>query len=702
MMRRPAATCLLALGLACAGTADPGGKTTRQLPAATDEALRRDAAVLRAEDRRQVDDALIGALTADAPGVRARAVLALARVGGAFADELSAALGDESSPVRAAAAFSLGLSGDPAAAAALAGRAADPAAEVREAVARALSRTGGPAALDAIDTLLEDADPAVRAAAVDAFEALAEPPDSVARLTALTGPGDPRVRRAAARGLARIGSSVPGFRDPTGAPIDLATRGRARGHLLTLLEDPDARIRVQVATGLAVPATRAERDAARKLASDPDRRVRIAVVRSLAVPNAHLDILETLLLRDRDLHVQWAVLESLARVGAPATERLVDRVINEQNAWLRERAVRSLNEADPSIASRAANSLSLDESAGVRAATAVALIGVDTPESRVVVERLSGDPDPRVRAAIVPAIAAGLGPIADRLAAAVADPAPAVRAAAARAAGQRLAVKIADETMTTDAVTLLERVWERSAGGGAEVLVRREVLDQCVRGGVVPGVRAFLSRALDDPEWSVRALAREHLAGLPGGPAADGAAGPAVDLPLERYVELLRWAATPRAAVVTVERPGFTPGRFTIRLETATAPLTAWRFARLAEQGFYDGVEVHRVTPNFILQDGDPQGDGFGAPGTWAREELGATTFPAGTMAMLQHGRDLVGSQWFVTLTDQPGLIGRYTAFARVVQNLPGVVSLVVPGDRIVSVRVYAGDGSEPLPPLQR
>ena len=55
---------------------------------------------------------------------------------------------------------------------------------------------------------------------------------------------------------------------------------------------------------------------------------------------------------------------------------------------------------------------------------------------------------------------------------------------------------------------------------------------------------------------------------------------------------------------------------------------------------------------------------------------------------------------WFVTLADQPHLEGRYTAFGRVVQNFDGVCALMEPEDRIVSIRVYEGDGTEPLPPL--
>ena len=94
---------------------------------------------------------------------------------------------------------------------------------------------------------------------------------------------------------------------------------------------------------------------------------------------------------------------------------------------------------------------------------------------------------------------------------------------------------------------------------------------------------------------------------------------------------------------------------------------------------------------------GDPSGDGVGGPRGTIRDEPGATPFPAGTVAMVRPERDSAGGRWFVALSAVPQFEGRYTAFGNVVQNLPGVAALVLPGDRVVSVRIYEGDGSEPL-----
>ena len=151
--------------------------------------------------------------------------------------------------------------------------------------------------------------------------------------------------------------------------------------------------------------------------------------------------------------------------------------------------------------------------------------------------------------------------------------------------------------------------------------------------------------------------------------------------------------------MITVERPGFIPGRFTVRLNTEEAPLTAWNFAKLAESGFYDGMPFQRLVPHSILQTGDPDGDGLGGPGYMIRDEIRPHEFRAGTLAMVSTARDSSGSQWFVTLDASPALGRRHTAFGRVVQNFPGVVARVLPTDRVVSIVVYEGDGSEVLPP---
>ena len=78
--------------------------------------------------------------------------------------------------------------------------------------------------------------------------------------------------------------------------------------------------------------------------------------------------------------------------------------------------------------------------------------------------------------------------------------------------------------------------------------------------------------------------------------------------------------------------------------------------------------------------------------------ETGVSTFPPGTLAAVAPGPDAWIGEWLVTLESRPNYLGRYWAFGRVAQFLPGVVGNVLPIDRVVSVHVYEGTGMEVLP----
>jgi cyclophilin family peptidyl-prolyl cis-trans isomerase/HEAT repeat protein len=102
----------------------------------------------------------------------------------------------------------------------------------------------------------------------------------------------------------------------------------------------------------------------------------------------------------------------------------------------------------------------------------------------------------------------------------------------------------------------------------------------------------------------------------------------------------------------------------------AQAPQTVRNFVTLAQQGYFNGLRVHRVVPDFVIQDGDPTGTGSGGPGYSIRCEYNALRYEEGMVGMALSGKDTGGSQWFVTLSPQPHLNGRYTIFARVTRGL--------------------------------
>jgi cyclophilin family peptidyl-prolyl cis-trans isomerase/HEAT repeat protein len=146
-------------------------------------------------------------------------------------------------------------------------------------------------------------------------------------------------------------------------------------------------------------------------------------------------------------------------------------------------------------------------------------------------------------------------------------------------------------------------------------------------------------------------------------------------------------------AVVKTEK-----GTFTIDFYPEDAPLTVDNFIKLARADYFNGVEVHRVVPNFVMQDGDPRGDGNGGPGWSIRCEINARPFDRGAVGMALSGKDTGGSQWFVTHSPQPHLDGGYTVFGQVNEIGMKVVDNIVHGDKIISIKIV-GEKAPPVAP---
>jgi cyclophilin family peptidyl-prolyl cis-trans isomerase len=105
----------------------------------------------------------------------------------------------------------------------------------------------------------------------------------------------------------------------------------------------------------------------------------------------------------------------------------------------------------------------------------------------------------------------------------------------------------------------------------------------------------------------------------------------------------------------------------------------------LAAAGFFDGMSVHRVVPGFVVQFGDPGGDGYGGVERRAlRSELGPGAFEKGSAGIALSGPDTGSSQLFITLGSYPHLDGEYT---RIGSAGPGFEQVVL-GDRIRRARV--------------
>ena len=125
-----------------------------------------------------------------------------------------------------------------------------------------------------------------------------------------------------------------------------------------------------------------------------------------------------------------------------------------------------------------------------------------------------------------------------------------------------------------------------------------------------------------------------------------------------------------------------------IELYPEDAPKTVENFVTLAKKGFYDGLTFHRVVPSFVVQGGDPKGNGTGGPGHTIPAEFNKQKHVRGTVAMARaQDPDSAGSQFYITYGPTPHLDGSYTVFGRVVAGMEHV-DRIKQGDRMRTVAI--------------
>jgi peptidyl-prolyl cis-trans isomerase B (cyclophilin B) len=132
-------------------------------------------------------------------------------------------------------------------------------------------------------------------------------------------------------------------------------------------------------------------------------------------------------------------------------------------------------------------------------------------------------------------------------------------------------------------------------------------------------------------------------------------------------------------------------GEFDIQLFAKEAPITVNNFVFLARDGFYDGLSFHRVISDFMIQGGDPRGDGRGGPGyRWDDEQsaLQQKHDGPGTLSMANAGRNTNGSQFFITHVATPHLDGNHAVFGKVMGDGQTVVNAIRQGDVMESVSI--------------
>lgn len=662
---------------ACVGLG-PGGPAE----ATHENRLSLVAGLIEAEDRRDYDPLLFGrASSSKDPWVRIRAALACGRLRDVEASiYLPVLLGDPEPTVRRAAAFASGISGDRRLVPLLARSLADPDEATGSEAATGLGRLGGEEAETELRRVLA-APRGPRGAAARALYR-AKDPALVPLLATLLESGDPETRRSAAWALAR--APRPGS--------EVALRG--------LLDDADPEIAAWAARGAGLlgdsSASARLLALARGAAPGPATQALLALDRLAAKGAAAAEAREAGLarIRDADPGVAVAALTLLRRAGREAAVADALAAVVAAGGRRGGVALASLAATDPdrafAFAFPRAGGAPLELRLG--AAEAIPLL----PPERLSpwLDALLADPAARVRmeaVSRVPRDAAAAN--APRLARALVDPDGSVKAAALDAAAPLASGPTAEPAV--------REAWSRAytaAVASREPDLVASALDAAA--SLAEGGCALLAARRDDADDLVRARARRLLAGKCG-ESEDRFAFRAY---ATRYSsgDYRRLAGTAEAGRVLAT---FTTvrGSFEAELFPRDAPMTVDSFAALARKGFFDGQTIHRVVPDFVVQGGDPRGDGTGGPGYALRDELNPLPYARGRIGMALSGPDSGGSQWFVTLSRQPHLDGGYTVFGEVTSGLD-VVERIEQDDRLLSVRVRGEAGEAPpglLPALR-
>jgi HEAT repeat protein len=613
------------------------------------------------------------------PAVRRRAALAIGRVGRADGvAALAGVLSDPEEEVRAAAAFALGLIGASEGIEPLLAALKDPSPLVRGRAIEGLGLIGQPSAAAPI----ADAASGCRTLFVDIApddESAKSPEIESCRLALLA-----LVRLKQYDALAKVALDERGLPVSRWWPIAYALQRigdkRAVPALLSLASSDGV-----YTVGFALKGLGAAGDAqAVPLATaiagraTADLKLRVSAIRMLGQVGGAtaVDPLKRLVV-DQSTPRNVA-LEAITALGAIGDARAFDLLLDEfTDPWpaIRSAAIAGAAKINPNGFLLVVSSIGADRDWSVRATLASVLETFPGDRVRTSILDLLADPDARVHP-------------------------PALRALA-KVGSPVLVQKLFESLEASDFVeraTAAELVGDARADGGMERLIAAYARGESdaaysaraatlVALGHYPAdeSKAVIRRGLTDTDWAVRIRAAEVLRTL-GEPATM----PAVPAPVRQPDTFFESAA--------LLHPTFSPhafielraGTIEIELNVVDAPVTSQSFIDLARKGFFNGMAIHRIVPNFVIQAGDPRGDSEGGPGFSLRDELSPLPYVRGSVGMALDWRDTGGSQFFITLSPQPHLDAKYTVFGHVVKGTE-LIDNVAQWDVIDRVRIWDG-----------
>jgi cyclophilin family peptidyl-prolyl cis-trans isomerase/HEAT repeat protein len=706
-LRRLLLSTLVALG-------SSAGVATAQPAAAIERDLQ--LAIVEAEDTRNLSSGLLDLLSHDYPQVRERAALAVGRIGDPYGVNalIPLLMSDPDLSVRAMAAFALGeigTGGDASLNLVIANERESTAVRSRaiEALGKIIAQVSETEVLRRQSALAL----IVSALSVESARETPDPEFVVLGLTAALRTRPPEIGPVAARFLDSPNDAIRGAAAGTLARLGLSD-GIATARRLAR-DDPSAAVRANTLR-LASTETRAF-DLVRNGLEDPDLRVRVTAVRTLPrfaemggvaaliaraeelvpVPaqpgtpavaagseafNELLEIAQALGqalpgTRDPDAYSLLLTLRSTVARDAPEIEQSLARIdparyISEQPFSLSrpEQLAAAFGDRNRVAAWAAAlgefSSLSAEDSA----AAMLRSLAIRNLRSWLAARMVPRQAVPDILLALE----------------ALRDPELAMSARLQLIGDDTTALSTAASILATlppdqeSERRLTEALAPALRGQSDEVAL--SIINALAVQKTPTANAAIQQTALESRSHAVVQLALTQLTANGVSDIAIGNASSRTRNTVADYARALDRVGRTVVAIVSTSR-----GEFAMRLNAEAAPLTVDNFVQLAAQGYFNGLAFHRVVPNFVVQTGDPRGDGTGGPGYEIRCEVNPLPYVRGAVGMALSGKDTGGSQWFVTHSPQPHLDGGYTVFAYVDAGMD-VIDRLVRGDRIVSIEV--------------
>jgi cyclophilin family peptidyl-prolyl cis-trans isomerase/HEAT repeat protein len=626
--------------------------------------------------------------------------------------DLTVLLADADPRIRRRAALAIGRVGLPEGGAALQPLLTDADADVRQMAAFALGLLADKSAVPALTTALQDADPHVRGRAAEALGLIGDT-GSAAAVGQMVGAA---VKSGAITSIAPDDEQWPKSPEADAVRLGLFALVRQKGYepLAAAIQDGSGRVSGwwPVAYALQRINDRRAIPALQQLAGTPGRYTRAfaarglgalkdagsaplllsmldqskndpvvapSVVRALGqigAPEAVEPLVAVLRAEKTDPNLRLEAVTALAALKSQAALPFIQELLTDDWPTLRAAAVRATAAIEPDGFLAILSGMEPDQQWGVRAAIAEVLPSMAPQAAAERLLALLDDQDQRVVPAVIESLAKLKPPGLDAVLFAQIKTADiGIRAAAARAIG---------EVKPAGGPAALRDAYRVAQGDNGNDVREAVITALAAYGGAE--ATDTLKTALTDRDWALRLKAASLLKTIDPSIETTQAIRPAPGVAIAPYdtPELVDPKVSPHAFIETAK------GTIEIELTVLDAPQTVQNFITLARKGYFNGLQIHRVVPNFVIQGGDPRGDGSGGPGYSIRDELNDRPYLRGTVGMALSGPDTGGSQFFITHSPQPHLDAKYTVFGQVVTGME-IVDKIQQLDVIQRVRIWDG-----------